>query len=72
MAQKYKKKLSISVDCNIVSTGFSIEKCRIFAAALAKGMPCKSATVPAAVNLRKTSQLQTTVLYLGWEGDWFG
>ena len=36
-------------------------KSSIFAAALAKGMPCKSATVPAAVSLRKVCHNQATV-----------
>ena len=31
-------------------------KCRIFAAGLVKGMPCESATVPAAVSPRKVCQ----------------
>ena len=50
----------------------SIEKTLIFAADLAKGMPCESATVPAAVSPCKACHTMPLYGSSVWEGDRLG
>ena len=47
-------------------------KTLIFAADLDKGMPCESATVPAAVSPRKVCQTKPLYGSSVWEGDRLG